>query len=220
MPEETEYLGRTAVEGDGYMEADRYKVHCRCLRCGRKYTRFIERISDPDPPCPYKACQKAIAREKAEKETRHVEAMIETGETPGHVGANNRVKAIDATAEIVMQDYGMTDLKDNTRQGESMAPQLTPRQRAMDKDFWGGRKLNDRRNPTYLKGIPLNEGSETPNQGLGARALNGAFLPNVVGSQPRDSVTGDNLLRQIHGNRYKPPVEIVFDTNRIPKKKP
>lgn len=218
MPEETEYLGRTAVEGDGYMEPDRYKVHCRCLRCGRKYTRFIERISDPDPPCPYKACKDAIAHEQAEKQARHVEAMIETGETPGHVGANNQVKAIDATAQIVMEDFHMTDLKDNTRAGDSMVPGLTPRQREMDKNFWGGGKLSDRkRNPTFLKGIPLNEGG-TASQGLGERAISGAFLPNVAGSVPRDSQTGANELARIHGARYKPPVEFIFDTNRQKKK--
>ena len=33
-------------------------------------------------------------------------------------------KCVDKTAEIVMQDYGMTNLNDKVRQGESMAPKL------------------------------------------------------------------------------------------------
>lgn len=35
-----------------------------------------------------------------------------------------RNKCVDKTADIVMTDYGMTDLKDNVRMGEAMAPKL------------------------------------------------------------------------------------------------
>ena len=213
MSEETEYLGRSAVKGDGYMEPDRYRVKCRCLRCGHVYSRIIKRLTDPDPPCPKKACKAEITKEQAAKEARHVEAMIESGETPGHIGENVRVKAIDATAEIVMQDYGMTDLKDNTRQGEAMVPNLTPRQQIMNKNFWGGGKMKDRkRDPTYQLGV------QTRQKSIIDGAMQGKFLPNVAGSVPKDSNTGDTVLRQIHSTRYKPPVNIIYDANRIPKK--
>lgn len=213
MSEETQYIGHTPVKGDGYMEPDRYRVKCRCLRCSHTYSRVIKRLTDPDPPCPKKACKAAIAAEQAAKEARHVEAMIQTGETPGHIGENVKVKAIDQTAEIVMHDYGMTDLKDNTRQGDSMVPGLTPRQQKMNENFWGGKKMSDRkREPTYQMGM------QAQHKNLIDSAMQGKFLPNVAGSVPSDSMTGDTMLRKIHGARYKPPVDIIYDSNRGPKK--
>lgn len=214
MSEETEYLGRSEVKGEGYMAPDLYRVKCRCLRCGHiYYSRPAKAVPKTDPPCPKRACKAAIAAEQRAKESAHVEAMIETGETPGHIGFNNKVKAIDQTAEIVMQDYGMTDLKDNTRQGEAMVPNLTPRQQIMNKNFWGGGKMKDRkRDPTYQLGV------QTRQKSIIDGAMQGKFLPNVAGSVPKDSNTGDTVLRQIHSTRYKPPVNIIYDANRIPKK--
>lgn len=213
MPEETQYLGRRTVKGTGYMEKERYRVRCRCLRCGHVYSRIIKKINDPDPPCPKKACRQAIAAELAQRQADNVEAMIETGETPGHIGANIKVKAIDETAKIVMEDYNMTDLKDNVRRGDSMAPQLTPRQRAMNQNFWGGGRMSDKkRTPTYQMGVQANQKAMVEN------AMQGKFLPNVAGSVPRDSNTGDTVLRQIHGARYKPPVNILYDANKPPKR--
>src|ERR1700743_2073415 len=177
MSEETQYIGHTPVKGEGYMEADRTRVKGRCLRCGHIYSRVIKRLSDPDPPCPKKACKEQIAAEQKAKEARHVEAIIETGKAPGHIGENVHVKAIDQTAEIVMQDYGMTDLKDNTRQGDSMVPGLTPRQREMSKNFWGGKRQSDRkREPTYQMGIQAQQKAMIDN------AMSGKFLPNVAAS--------------------------------------
>lgn len=44
------------------------------------------------------------------------------------MGASNRSKAIDETAEIVMQDYGMTDINmgSNLRDGDNCVPKLRP----------------------------------------------------------------------------------------------
>ena len=144
----------------------------------------------------------------------NVEAMIETGQTPGHIGANVHVKAIDIAAQIVMEDYQMTDLKDNTRQGDSMVPNLTSRQRAMNKDFWGGSRMKDRkRNPTYQPGIQAQQKTMID------KAMSGGYLPNVAASAPRDSQTGADELSRIHAARYKPPVEIIYDTNKMKKQK-
>lgn len=50
-------------------------------------------------------------------------------------------KCVDKTADIVMSDYGMTNLKDNVRLGETMAPKLTPKlQSAADNMFAGGHR--------------------------------------------------------------------------------
>lgn len=47
-------------------------------------------------------------------------------------------KCVDKTAEIVMTDYGMTNLKDNVRAGEAMAPKLHPQQQAAADNMFGG----------------------------------------------------------------------------------
>ena len=212
MPEETKYLGASPVKSDGYMEPDRYRVKCRCLRCGHVYSRIYKAVPKVDPPCPKKACKQALAAEQAAKEVAHVEAMIETGETPGHIGENVRVKAIDETAKIVMEDLKMTDLRDDMRPGESMAPRLTPRQQKMSENFWGGQRMADRkRNPTYQLGV------QTRQKGIIDNAMAGKYIPNVAAGQPSDAQTGDNVLRAIHGARYKPPVNIIYDANRKPK---
>lgn len=52
------------------------------------------------------------------------------------MGKSNFTKAMDATAEIVMKDYALTNLQDNLRAGDSMAPKLTPElERKVDEVF-------------------------------------------------------------------------------------
>ena len=54
-----------------------------------------------------------------------------------------RNKAVDTTANIVMEDYKLTDLKDNVRAGETMAPKLAPvLQEKADNMFGGARRKN------------------------------------------------------------------------------
>ena len=212
MAEETQYIGYKEIDGEGYMAPKRRVVKCRCLRCGHVYTKKMPKtwkLTDPDPPCPKKACKAAIAAEEAIKRAENVESMIETGRTPGHIGNNDRVKAVDETAKIVMEDYQMSDLKDNIRAGDTMIPGLTPRQREMSKNFWGGMKQSDRkRNPTYQLGV------QAKNKQMIDSAMSGQYLPNVAGSVPRDSVTGDTVLTDLHRRRYRPPVDVIYDTNR------
>ena len=54
----------------------------------------------------------------------HTGLDLEQRTAPGIVGANAQVRAIDMTADIVMQDYKMTDLKSNVRDGEAMVKPL------------------------------------------------------------------------------------------------
>lgn len=80
-------------------------------------------------------------------------------DTPSDVTMKN--KCVDKTADIVMHDYGMTNLKDNVRVGETMAPKLDPvRQAAADNMFGGGGKKRQ---------FPINAGK------LAKQALSGAL---------------------------------------------
>ena len=69
-------------------------------------------------------------------------------------------KAIDKTAEIVMDNYGMTDLRDNVRPGEAMAPKLAPHLQNGADNFFGGRKGS---------AMPKNVGN------IAKRAMQGSF---------------------------------------------
>lgn len=54
--------------------------------------------------------------------------------------SHTKNKCVDKTADIVMTDYKMTNLKDNVRMGESMAPKLDPRLQSSADNMFGGAK--------------------------------------------------------------------------------
>ena len=137
---------------------------------------------DETPKCPNLACgTRAVPR--------GMDLSLQTA--PGLVGSNTQIKAIDETAKIVMEDYGMTDLRSDVRPGESAAPKIAPAlQMQADNFFVGGRK----RHP----GLP-NKPSLSP-AFLGRAALAGAY---------RQTGTVDTLSPAV-----QPPVRLVADTNR------
>lgn len=53
-------------------------------------------------------------------------------------GASSFGKAMDETAKIVMQDYGMTDLRDNQKPGDTMDPRLPSDLAKRADTAWGG----------------------------------------------------------------------------------
>lgn len=89
-----------------------------------------------DPECPQcKGMQRVKFKNSVTDDThKHINPANEeasfVGGTPEHpkqafnMGNSNFTKAMDTTAEIVMRDYGLTDLQDNLRAGDSMAPKL------------------------------------------------------------------------------------------------
>jgi hypothetical protein len=127
--------------------SDKYQLVLRCKSCKHKYKRVVtvdegENVADvPDPPCP--KCQQKAKRtdayETASAPIAHngMEGIIGNGKAPGIVGNNNTVRAIDKTAEIVMQDYGLSNLKDRVYQGESLVPPLPPAMQKSADNFFG-----------------------------------------------------------------------------------
>jgi hypothetical protein len=162
----------------------RYKLTLRCnnFRHGpHKYSKTVdvdeaagETLDDvPNPPCPL--CNKLVKKRDEEVmgtapvPIKPMEEWLPTGEAPAQIGKNNTVKAIDMAAEISMKDYGLTDLKDNVRQGEAMAPKLPPVQQRMADTMF-----NPKQNPAFAgkrqKQMEL----------LGKRAIGGAFRNMAV----------------------------------------
>lgn len=165
MPIENEYVGSQEVTPDSYLGKPKYRITCRCLRCGNTYKKVVARLTDDNPPCPKRACKAAAVAEERAIMERNLRAMIEAERGPGHIGNNDTVKIIDKTAEIVQQDYGLTNLKDNIREGESMVPSLPPKmQQAADNFFKGPTPTADQKS-RRTKQMEL----------LGRRAMGGAF---------------------------------------------
>ena len=169
----------------------RFEVKIRCTVCNHRYKRILAADSEqaldyvPNPPCP-----KCSAAE-------HVRGMdVGGGKAPAVTGALS-VRAADTTAAIVMQDYGMTDLRDNVREGESAAPKLPPAQQAAADNFFGGPK---RRNATGIMALP-------PQQLIKA-ATSGRFMtPDTV-----------NPVATQHQHKDRPPIHIVAGDGVRPQK--
>jgi hypothetical protein len=97
-----------------------WRLKLRCDDCGHIYRRTVGAEAEPDPPCPI--C--------ARMPRPPIGLDLAAGKAPA-VASNPTVKAMDWTMEAVAQDYGLTDLKTDGRDGATMAPSLPPAQQAM-----------------------------------------------------------------------------------------
>ena len=163
---------------------NRFQVVIRCTACRHKYRRTMTAADEsaladmPDPPCPKCSAPAPVARGMD----------VSAGKAPA-VGGSLAVRAVDTTAEIVMQDYGMTDLRSDVREGESAAPKLPPKlQEAADNMFGGGARRG------RMGGVM---GMST--QAVIKSAVAGRFMtPDTV-----------NPIAMSHGKRERPPVNII-----------
>lgn len=175
------YRGYDVVEPEGFMQPCRYRVSYACARCGHAWKKTYKSIPADDPPCPSVRC--AVARETAALalQVANLTRMLEEGRAPATIGDKPIVKAIDFTAETVMRDNNVTNLKDNIRRGESMAPPLAPPlQRAADNFFAAGAKAQ-----AIGTEKPVATRLQRQMAALGRRAIAGAFRnasvpPNLV----------------------------------------
>ena len=190
----TETLGVEMVEPDGYLQPRKVRVTYQCDDCGKQYKRVFKAVPKADPPCPNPRC--AAAREVAamRREVETLKAMIASGSAPAQIGAKTVVKAVDETAKIVMEDYGMTNLRDGIRPGESVAPKLPPQQQAAADGYFGGKGMTQR-------GL-----SKQQVELLGRRAAAGAYrnmavAPTEIAPGAR---TGESPLRVVRRETVTP----------------
>lgn len=172
---ESVHLDTETIMPESFLESRKYRLTCRCLRCGKPYSKVVSVVPEKDPPCPRKACKAAALEEEVERRAKNMAAILKSQQAPGHIGANNTVKAVDETAKIVMQDYHLTDLKDSVRAGESVAPKLPPVQQAQADNFFGGGNM---RRKMSQKQLDL----------LGRKAIAGAYRHMAV--NPSVALTG------------------------------
>ena len=156
-------LGIDTEKSESFLEPTKYKIKYQCELCGHEYSRTFKAIPIKDPPCPSKACAAKQEIEALKRQMANLQKMIEDQHAPSQIGNKVVVKAVDETAKIVMEDYKMTDLKDNIRHGESVAPKLPGQQQALADNYFGGGGLR-------AAGI-----SSKQADALGRRAIAGAF---------------------------------------------
>ena len=176
-----EYTGYETEAQEGYLQPDRYKISYRCLRCNHEYSRIARSLSVKNVPCPKKECKEAALEAEIQRRVHNFTEMVESGQGPGITGRNTMVKAVDATATQVMEDYHLTNLRDDIRQGESMVPKLPGKmQEAAD---------------SYFKPGTMGMGSRQRAR-LGQRALAGAYRNMAVA--PTDVFPGKKGESALH----------------------
>jgi hypothetical protein len=156
-------LGIDMDKSESFLEPTKYKIRYQCELCGHEYSRTYKAVPIKDPPCPSKSCLAKQELASLKKQIENLQRMVEEGRGPGQIGDKVVVKAVDETARIVMEDYKMTDLKDNIRHGESVAPKLPGQQQTLADNYFGGGGLR-------AAGINSKQA-----EALGRRAIAGAF---------------------------------------------
>lgn len=85
----------------------------KCNDCSKLFEVVLESGNDGDPPCPF--CDQVLAWQ------------------PGMFSIKtNKSRALDLTQQIVEEDYGLTDMRDNLREGDVAAK--TPVKTAVDRE--------------------------------------------------------------------------------------
>lgn len=188
------YVGSETLPPDTYLGPRRYKIVCQCGRCGKEFSWVTTKVGSVNRPCPRKSCKAAERREEIMREAANMAQIIEEQRAPGHIGDKVIVKAIDETAKTVMEDYGMTDLKDNLRMGDTMAPKLAPQmQHAADHMFDGGAVKG-------RAGVRNQRQAEL----LGRRAIAGAFRGMAINpGNVLPGQVGESALRLVGKEKLK-----------------
>lgn len=183
----------------------RYLPRYTCTACGHRWkgksvSALQGRSAEEDalyriqmhgtPPCPNCA---------AEQERRGIDLSL--NKAPAQVGQNIGVKAIDETAKIVMEDYGMGDLRTDVRPGETAAPKLPPAQQFQADNFFGApgqRRVMAARDPQTGRMVPMRSNPTT----IGRAAVAGAYR------QSNDLTVGSL------SEKNRPPVRVVAGDRR------
>lgn len=166
---------------ESLFEPKRYRQWFRCPECGHRYaSKWAKAPPKKDVPCPRRACVGERELRQAKLENQRLLQMLEERKAPAQIGASNMVKAVDFTAEATMKSYGMTDLKDNIREGESMAPKLPgAAQAAADTYFASGKTQQSTRMVDLVTGRQRSVQAKHLNM-IAERAVKGAYRRRAV----------------------------------------
>jgi predicted nucleic acid-binding Zn-ribbon protein len=155
------------------------RITFQCSKCGHVWVRTLKAEPKRDPPCPNRRCEEVAERDQLKREVENLRRMLEEQRAPATIGQNIRVKAVDETARIVMEDQHLADLRDNVREGETMAPKLPQAQQQLADAMFSPRKdavmpviASDGRRGMSIPAARL--------RAVGMRAIGGAYARNSV----------------------------------------
>lgn len=181
-----------------------YKSSYRCSDCKSTFEKITKNFPKKEPNCPTckrnnKVDSKSCVSDKThniDSESR-VQQMNESHQAPS-MGKSNFTKAMDATAEIVMKDYALTNLQDNLRAGDSMAPKLRP-------------ELEQQVDSVFKPQKPI-MGQQ------GASTLNKALTANINAGRYASQSGGADIAARAQNSGYKVPTNILHEFQ--PERKP
>lgn len=199
------------------MSLTKYRMTFKCADCGEVFKKITTNAELKSAPCP--ECRKAKTKSAkptvrfvrtgdgpitdtdllAEKIAKQLMATPEFQASlaskllsPTPKSSQTQIKAIDTTAEVVMQDYKMGNISDTPlRTGDTLAPKLPPAQQAKADNFFGGGGKKS--------GLPFN-----PRQ-IAAMVNSGGLRPEANGAI--------NPVARMHQNRTRPPTHIMASTD-------
>ena len=89
-----------------------------CNDCGAEFKHWHTSKNEPAPPCP--ECEATAIVEDLEAESRRgrMAEILEAQQPPAR-GGSTKAKAVEMAYQIAEQDYGMTDMRDNLREGDT-----------------------------------------------------------------------------------------------------
>jgi hypothetical protein len=160
----SDVLAAEWVDSEQYLGPKMKRITYQCAKCRHVWTKTFKAEPKRDPPCPNQYCVQLAEMDMLRREMENLKQMLLDQRGPAHIGDKVVVKAIDATADIVMQDYKLTDLKDNIREGEAMAPKLPPPMQKMADGYFGGKGLAEQTGANKMQVERLKQ-----------RAIHGAF---------------------------------------------
>jgi hypothetical protein len=132
--------------------------------------------------------------EEFRKTPEFQQALLAKLMSPTPEASQNRIKAVDETAKIVMEDHKMTDLPDHgLRTGDVAAPKLPPKLQAQADGFFGGAKSKN-----GMAGLNT--------RAIAAAAMRGAYSPKATGAI--------NPIAEQHRARLKPNVRIINESGK------
>ncbi len=167
------------VDSDQYLGPRMKRITFECGKCGHRWIRTLKAEPKKDPPCPNRRCVETSQMTDLKRENENLRQMLEEGRAPATIGQNIRVKAVDETARIVMEDGHYTDLRDNIREGEAMAPKLPQAQQALADAMFSNKP--DKVTPVIS--TDGRRGMTIPSarlRAVGERAIRGAYARNSV----------------------------------------
>jgi hypothetical protein len=201
-----ESQGFDVIEPEQYLGPKSYKFHYRCAICGTEYSRTCKAPPKKDPPCPNTGCEDKARIAELEKSLANLTRMLESGVPPAQIGHKVVVKAVDETAKVVMEDYGMTNLRDNVGPGEAVAPKLPAPQQAQADAYFGAQGGFKPHQIPSITGMQGHQGlTKAQTDLLGRRALSGAFrnMATTPGNTKIRGQSGESPLTRVGIEKLK-----------------